>query len=89
MKQILVALATLLLAPLAPNHAAEARRPNVLFLIVDDLTTTLGCYGDRDAHTPNIDALAERGVRFEHAYTQRQRSTSRKPGHCRGRDSPP
>ena len=70
MKQILVALATLLLAPLAPNHAAEARRPNVLFLIVDDLTTTLGCYGDRDAHTPNIDALAERGVRFEHAYTQ-------------------
>jgi len=46
------------------------RRPNVLFLIVDDMTTTLGCYGDRDARTPHMDALAARGVRFDRAYTQ-------------------
>ena len=50
--------------------AAEARRPNVLFIIVDDLTTTLGCYGDRDARAPHMDALAARGVRFDRAYTQ-------------------
>lgn len=45
-------------------------RPNVLFLIVDDLTTTLGSYGDKVARTPNMDALAARGVRFQQAYTQ-------------------
>jgi uncharacterized sulfatase len=48
----------------------KPKRPNVLFLIVDDMTTTLGCYGDRDARTPHMDALAARGVRFERAYTQ-------------------
>ncbi|MFA7369156.1 MAG: sulfatase-like hydrolase/transferase, partial [Kiritimatiellales bacterium] len=50
--------------------AAEQTRPNVLFVIIDDLTTAIGCYGDRDARTPNMDALAARGVRFEHAYCQ-------------------
>jgi len=53
----------------AAVEAAE-RKPNVLFIIVDDLTTTLGCYGDRDARTPHMDALAARGVKFDHAYTQ-------------------
>ena len=47
-----------------------AERPNVLFIIVDDLTTTLGSYGDQAARTPNMDALAARGVRFQRAYTQ-------------------
>ena len=50
--------------------AAEQTKPNVLFVIMDDLTTAIGCYGDRDARTPNMDALAARGVRFENAYCQ-------------------
>ena len=50
--------------------ATERRRPNVLMLIVDDLTTTLSCYGEPGASTPRMDALAARGVRFERAYTQ-------------------
>jgi len=50
--------------------SAESPKPNVLFVIVDDLTTTLGSYGDKDAITPNMDKLAERGVRFDRAYTQ-------------------
>jgi iduronate 2-sulfatase len=45
-------------------------QPNVLFIIVDDLTTTLGSYGNQSVRTPGMDALAARGVRFEHAYTQ-------------------
>lgn len=70
MKLTLALLIALWLAPLDALNAAEGRRLNVLFLIVDDLTTTLGCYGDRDARTPHMDALAARGVRFDHAYTQ-------------------
>lgn len=50
--------------------AAEAGRPNVLFIVVDDLRTNLGCYGDATALTPSIDALAARGVRFNAAYCQ-------------------
>ena len=48
--------------------AAEPKRPNVLFLISDDLNNLLGCYGDPRAKTPNIDRLAGRGVRFDRAY---------------------
>lgn len=51
-------------------RAAEPARLNVLFLVVDDLRTNLGCYGDPVAITPSIDALAARGVRFSHAYAQ-------------------
>ncbi len=45
-------------------------RPNVLFIAVDDLRPSIGCYGDVHAITPNIDRLASNGVQFNRAYCQ-------------------
>ncbi|WP_423127773.1 sulfatase [Gaoshiqia sp. Z1-71] len=44
--------------------------PNVLFIAVDDLRPTIGCYGDTKAVTPNLDRLAAQGVVFTKAYCQ-------------------
>jgi hypothetical protein len=70
MNRTLCALAFLLLShahPLAADTPAKA--PNIVFFFTDDQTTnTIGCYGNPIVQTPNIDALAERGVRFENAF---------------------
>jgi len=68
-----VAAAALVLAAawcgsLAADEPATPRRPNVLFIVADDLNRMLGCYGDPLAKTPNLDRLAARSVRFERAY---------------------
>jgi iduronate 2-sulfatase len=58
-----------LLTCLAATHVtSSASPPNILLICVDDLKPTLACYGDPVAITPNIDALAARGVVFENAY---------------------
>jgi hypothetical protein len=62
---------------LSPNQLARAdqadradRPTNILWIMVDDLRPSLGCYGDSNAITPNIDRLASESRCFLRAYCQ-------------------
>ncbi len=52
------------------KHSQEAfEKPNIIFILVDDLGyADMGCYGQTKIKTPNIDHLAEEGIRFTRAY---------------------
>ncbi len=54
---------------LTPSAVASEPLPNVLLLVAEDLSPRIGAYGDPVARTPNLDALARRGVRFTRAFT--------------------
>jgi len=41
------------------------KKPNILWLIAEDMCPNLGAYGDPDAITPNLDQLASEGMRYE------------------------
>ena len=52
-------------------NAAETKPLNVVVIFIDDMGYgDLGCYGGRDARTPNIDRLAEEGTRFTSFYAK-------------------
>ncbi len=71
MLQILsIACLALVILLASTADAADAKKPNVLFIISDDLNVSQGCFGHPLVKTPNIDALAKRGVRFDRAYCQ-------------------
>jgi arylsulfatase A-like enzyme len=54
--------------PLPPSHAGEAKKPNIIIILADDLGfSDLGCYGSEIA-TPNLDRLAAKGIRFTQFY---------------------
>ncbi|MEX0938696.1 MAG: sulfatase-like hydrolase/transferase [Pirellulales bacterium] len=54
--------------PASSAATAPAVRPNILWITADDLSPTLGCYGDDYAVTPHIDRLAREGVRYTRAF---------------------
>jgi N-sulfoglucosamine sulfohydrolase len=72
MRHLRVLALTLALLPFAAFAQAAApggARPNILFILAEDLGQQLACYGEPLVSTPNLDALAARGVRFTRAFT--------------------
>jgi arylsulfatase A-like enzyme len=68
MTQLIRTLAFALLAALAPAGFAVPARPNIIVILADDVGfSDLGCYGS-EIHTPNLDALAQGGLRFTQFY---------------------
>ena len=65
-----IVLSTLLLLTGAAGQslAAESDQPNVLLILVDDLKPSFGAYGEDWVHSPNLDRLADSGMRFDMAY---------------------
>lgn len=50
-------------------QAEDQTRPSFLFFIADDMSPNLGCYGDPDAKTPNLDAFAASSIRYTRAFS--------------------
>ena len=73
MKRTIPTFIAMMLALPAALQAADtpkaSAKPNVLFIAIDDLRTSLGCYGDRLVKSPNIDRLAQTSRLFNRAYT--------------------
>ncbi len=62
-------LALLLILMLGSLVAGQQQRPNILFILADDVTyNDLGCFGGKNVKTPNIDQLARDGLQFTHTY---------------------
>ncbi|MFN7938090.1 MAG: sulfatase [Bryobacteraceae bacterium] len=52
-----------------PGPRALAKQPNILWILAEDISPQLGCYGEPLIQTPNLDRLAAQGTRFTRAYT--------------------
>ena len=53
-----------------PKENATVKKPNIVFIAVDDLKPMIGAYGDKYAITPAMDKLAKEGILFENSYCQ-------------------
>ena len=69
-KSWLVGSCLMISATLVQPFAQEAKKPNILFIAVDDLKPELGCYGNTLVKSPNIDRLAKMGTVFYSNYCQ-------------------
>jgi arylsulfatase A len=81
---------------LLPLPLAAQEKPNIIFIMADDLGCfELGCYGQQKIKTPNIDRLAARGMKFTRFYAGNNVCapsrcallTGKHPGHCTIRDN--
>jgi arylsulfatase A-like enzyme len=66
----------------------DKEKPNIIFILSDDHSVPfLGCYGDNNVKTPNIDRLANEGILFRHAYTTAPQSVPSRAGLMTGRST--
>jgi len=65
---LIVGVATMSFAAGNASKLSEKARPNVLLILVDDLKPSFRAYGDTWVHSPNLDRLTDRGMRFDMAY---------------------
>jgi arylsulfatase A-like enzyme len=56
--------------PAATGAAEPSERPNILWVVSEDNNPFLGCYGDKLAHTPTLDRLAEQGILYERCFAE-------------------
>ena len=68
MTKQLIQIALLIFLTVVGDSARAADRPNVLWITAEDMSPTLGCYGDTFATSPNIDALAKASVLYTNAF---------------------
>src|SRR5678809_1490517 len=70
----------------AQTRMRNASRPNILFILADDMGwADLSCYGRPDYQTPNLDRLALQGMRFTNAYSAAPVCTPTRVGFLTGR----
>src|SRR3954447_24067729 len=68
MSRVFIALFTVLATTPAVDARAPARRPNIVWIIVDDMSPNFSCYGETMIRTPHVDRLAAEGTRFTAAF---------------------
>src|SRR4028118_514242 len=68
MQKIKLFVITVLYWTIASGQSSQPDQPNILWIVSEDNTTLLGCYGDKTATTPNIDNLAKQGILFTNAF---------------------
>ena len=69
MLRILLAFPALFIPIFASADEPKAKRPNIVWIVTEDISPNLGCYGDKDAITPNLDKFAAQGARFARCFT--------------------
>jgi arylsulfatase A-like enzyme len=78
--RILLAATALFALPLPTTHAGAPRKPNIIFILADDLGYgDVGCYGQKMIRTPRLDQMAKQGMRFTQFYAG---STVCAPSRC-------
>ncbi|MEN6323224.1 MAG: sulfatase [Proteiniphilum sp.] len=78
---------TLLASPPVLTQQKIIERPNILLILSDDHSFPyLGCYGNSDLKTPNIDKIAKEGIRFNRAYTTAPQSVPSRASIMTGRN---
>jgi len=68
-KRTLLFAAGMLFCAFGAHAQSGAKRPNILFVVAEDMNLQLGLYGDKTAITPNLDAFAKQAIRYDRAFS--------------------